>query len=175
MEAAGAPAPATHYPGRKTITRINSERPIHNVLGCHPTRARQPCCSSPILCLLTLDTPPERGIMPVPMSARSDIPVRPSLLVLLLLVLVALSLLSHYVVDALHTSAEACWSCRIQAAEQRGSINENSHATDFHGQCLAGSPVDRKIPKARIFVGEKAALTGLAWEPPAPVRPPISL
>lgn len=94
---------------------------------------------------------------------------------LILLTLTALSLISHYVADAVHISEGACWSCRIQEMGASRQAGESAHALDLHGRFLLNVLSTLGLNPARTVLGEMDIHLGLTWIPPTPVRPPIIL
>lgn len=96
-------------------------------------------------------------------------------LLVILLALTALSLLSHYVADAVHISEGTCWSCGFQEMGASRQAGENAHALDLHGRFLLNELFTLGLNPVRIVLGEMDKTLGMAWIPPTPVRPPIVL
>ena len=93
---------------------------------------------------------------------------------MILLVLTALSLMSHYVADAVHNSVEACWSCRVQGMEENRQPGERGNAVDLHC-CFLLNKLSAFRPNPTILtLGEMTTPLALTWIPPTPVRPPIA-
>jgi hypothetical protein len=96
-------------------------------------------------------------------------------LLVILFALTALSLISHYVADAVHTSKETCWSCGIQEMGASHQAGENAHALDLHGRFLLNELSALGLIPERMILGDMDITLGMAWIPPTPVRPPITL
>ncbi|MFV1948876.1 MAG: hypothetical protein ACC633_02960 [Anaerolineales bacterium] len=92
-----------------------------------------------------------------------------------LLVLTAMSLMSHYLTDAVHFSAGTCWSCRIQEIGESHQVGENAHASDLHGYFMLNELSVLGPNPMRMILGDVTAPLELAWIPPSPDRPPIVL
>ncbi len=88
-----------------------------------------------------------------------------------LLLLVALSLLGHYVADAVHASAVG--TCCVQEVGNSRSAG-GAHAADLHGRFLPNRPPVPEFHAARLALGDTRAPIEMAWTPPTPVRPPIT-
>ncbi len=94
-------------------------------------------------------------------------------LVVVLLALTVLSLMGHYVSDAvLYVAAETC--C-IQGVGEGRQAGENAHAVDLHGRFLLSQLSGLGFGPARLALGDMATPIELTWIPPTPVRPPIVL
>jgi len=98
--------------------------------------------------------------------------LRPHSWLVILLALTALSLMTHFVADAVHISAGSCWVQKMGESRQAG---ENTHAVDLHGRFLLSERSTFGLDSAFFVLGDMTTPLGLTWIPPTPVRPPITL
>ena len=92
---------------------------------------------------------------------------------MILLVLITLSLISHYAADAVHISVGTCWSCRIQKVSASRQAGESAHANDLHDHFLLTERSSSGIQPGYQISSGQAIHPSCDWVPSAPVRPPI--
>ena len=92
---------------------------------------------------------------------------------MILLVLISLSLISHYIADAVHISAGTCWSCRIQKISASRQAGESAHTNDLHEHFLLTERSSSGIQPGYQISSVQAIYPSFDWVPSAPVRPPI--
>lgn len=94
----------------------------------------------------------------------------------LLLVLAAWSLVSHFFVDTIHPPHEQSLTVQMQPdREHRVNNQEVGHASGLHGGYILSEIPACAAPKPAIHIGEIPDSFGRVWIPPTPFRPPITL
>jgi hypothetical protein len=94
-------------------------------------------------------------------------------LMIILLAITAMSLMSHSGVDALNSSGETCWSCRIQELGESVPADQCSHATEYHGVFLVFETSTSGLINMAMTMRDLSMPALFAWIPPTPYRPPI--
>ena len=93
----------------------------------------------------------------------------------ILLLITAFSLTSHYAADAVGFPAGMCLSCLVQELGEGQHAGAKHHTLDLHGRFLMNELPTLGINPARVVLSEMYMNFGMGWTPPTPVRPPIIL